>query len=405
MEFPGCESSWKTVPHEAPRMKTLAWRLLPIFLALAVLLEGCARDAGPPSDPRDVIELRWIKAYARESKSDVETGLLWGLSLLGAQLPREARVIRWHDDRMTVDLARAQVIDGTAPAWRELIAAMKASGEYKTHGALDVGRFLALTLGSPNHYYALTGAIASYKTARERYRFDTKSAAIVKSAVAHGSRRIDLSIADNAAQMAFVAFEGAGSFADGTFVVHEMEIVDMMPNSQLRFALYDLDGHLKHGASPELTAAGKPAKCMWCHEAGLQPTFIDYPGASGFYDRREFDAMIASRRELLHEYRDRLDTQIKYRNRQDHTYEELLYLTFEEPSRERLAGEWGVTVERATERLRGLPTHAQAEFAYLGSELYRREDVESLAPYAVLAAPQSMREISAHEPEIIKVRP
>jgi hypothetical protein len=372
-------------------------------MVLAALLGACAEDAGPPSDPRDVIELRWLKAYPGESRSDVETGLLWGLSLLGANLPDNARVIRWHGDRMTVDLARAQVIDGTTPAWRQLIAAMKASGEYQAHGALDVGRFMALTLGSPNHYYALTGATANYAAARNRFRFDERPAAIVQSAVAHGSRRIELSIAETVAQIAFVAFEGKGSLGNGTFVPHEMELMDVMPNGQLRFALYDLDGHLKHGATPELTNAGKPAKCMWCHESGLIPTLIEYPHVSGFYDRGEFEALTEARRKLLREYRDRLDSHIEYRNRQDHTYAELLYLTFEEPSRERLAQEWGVTPARTAELLRGKPTHAQAEFAYLGSELYRREDVESLAPFAVIAVPQSIRELSAREPDLIRV--
>ena len=377
-----------------------------LVVLFAGLLGSCTdKDVGPPSDPRDVIELRWLKAYPRESRSDVETGLLWSLSLLGARLPKGAEVIRWQGDRIAVDLARAQVLDGTTPAWRELIAAMKTSGEYKVHGALDIGRFLALTLGSPNHYYALTGARANYAIARARYRFESKSAAVVRSAVAHGSRRIEVSIAKSAEQLAFVAFEGKGSLADGTFDAREMELLDMMPNGQLRFALYSLDGHLKPGASPELTAAGKPAKCMWCHESGLQPTFVDYPGARGYYDRREFEALLRERRELLHAYRDGVDTQIEYRNRQDHTYGELLYLTFEEPSRERLAREWGVSLERAAEILRGKPTHAQAEFEYLGRELYRREDVEGLAPYSVLEAPQSIREVSVREPHIVEAKP
>jgi len=376
-----------------------------LMLTVAALSGACADDPGPPSDPRDVIELRWLKAYEQESRSAVETGLLWGLSLLGAKLPEGASVIRWHEDRITLDLARAQVLEGTTPAWRQLVEAMKASGEYRAHGALDIGRFMALTLGSPNHYYALTGATADYAKARERYRFEGRRADIVQSAVALGSRRIEVSIADTAPQIAFVAFEGSGSLGNGTFIPHEMELLDMMPNGQLRFALYDLDGRLKHGATPELTKAGKPAKCMWCHESGFQPTYVEYTAVDGSYTRREFDALITQRQRMLYEYRDQLSPLIKYRNRQDHTFGELLYLTFEEPSRERLAAEWGVTVEQATRLLRDKPTHAQEEFAYLGVKLYRREDVDHLAPYEVLAAPHSVREISAHEPDLVRVSP
>lgn len=382
-------------------MNVFPARTVALLLACAAGLNGCARDSGPPSDPRDVIELRWVKAYPRESRSDVETGLLWGLSLLGAELPADARVIRWHDDQVTVDLARARVLDGTQPAWRSFIASLKASGEYRERGALDVGRFMTLALGS--HYYELTGAVPGYAAARARYRFDERPAAIVHSAVALGSRRIDISEADRAEQVAFVGYEGHGSFADGSFAPHELELLDTMPNGQIRFALYDLDGHLKAAATPELTAAGRPAKCMWCHESHLQPTFVDYPPVSGFYGRAEFEAKVAQRQALLNAYRDGLKTQIRYRNLQDHTYAELLYLTFEEPSRERLALEWGVSVDRAAEILRGKPTHAQAEFHWLGSELYWREDVDGLAPYAVLAAPRDVRELPAQVPPPVDV--
>jgi hypothetical protein len=385
---------------------SLATRVRPVVaLICAVLLAACARDTGPPSDPRDVIELRWVKAYPRESRSDVETGLLWGLSLAGATLPKGAHVIDWHGDRITLDLARARVLEGTLPAWREFIAAMKDSGEYRTRGALDAGRFMAIMLGDPDRYYALTGATPGYQAARDRYHFDGRPAAIVRSGVALGSRRIDLSVADSAAQLALVGFEGRGSFADGSFVAHEMELVDVMPNGQLRFALYDLEGRLKHGATPELTRAGKPAKCMWCHESGLMMSLVEYPAVNGFYDRPEFDALIEKRREILSSYRRRLDMQIDFDERQDHTFAELLYLSFEEPSRQRLAREWDVSEERAAELLRGTPTHAHGEFAFLGSELYHREDVEKLAPYTVMAAPRSVRELSAPESRLVEARP
>jgi hypothetical protein len=389
---------------------SLALRARPVFAALvvacAMMLAACAQqDAGPPSDPRDVIELRWVKAYPRESRSDVETGLLWGLSLAGATLPKGARVVGWRGDRITLDLARARVLDGTLPAWREFIAAMKDSGEYRTQGALDAGRFMAIMLGDPDRYYALTGATPDYQAARDRYHFDGRSAAIVRSGVALGSRRIDLSLADSAAQLAFVGFEGRGSFADGSFVAHEMELVDVMPNGQLRFALYDLEGRLKQGATRELTRAGKPAKCMWCHESGLMMSLVDYPAVSGFYDRHGFDALIGQRREMLSAYRRRLDTQIDYDERQDHTFAELLYLSFQEPSRQRLAREWNVSEERAAELLRATPTHAHGEFAFLGSELYHREDVEKLAPYTVMAAPQSVRELPAPKSQLVEARP
>ena len=72
-------------------MKRARWSLGVGVLACALsLFGGCARDNGPPSDSRDLIQLRWIKAYPGESRGDVETGLLWGLSLAGAENCRAA---------------------------------------------------------------------------------------------------------------------------------------------------------------------------------------------------------------------------------------------------------------------------------------------------------------------------
>jgi len=206
-------------------------------------------------------------------------------------------------------------------------------------------------------------------------------------------------------QLAFLAHEGEGILAEKTFVTHETELLDIMPNGQLRFALYDLDGNLKPAATVALTRAGKPAKCMWCHESGLHTTLVDYAGVPGYLDRAAFDSLVRERQKILGEYRDALDMQIDYRELQDHTYGELLYLTFEEPSIERLAGEWGVSVDRATELLRAKPTHAQEEFPYLGTRLYRRADVAALAPYAALATPESVREPSPHEPDLLAIGP
>ena len=179
----------------------------------------------------------------------------------------------------------------------------------------------------------------------------------------------------------------------------------MMPNGQLRFALYDLDGHLKPGATPELTMAGKPAKCMWCHEAHIRPAFTDFPRVNGHFDRHEFDALIYAA-----PARAAVRTATPWTRRSitampaTTPIAELLYLTFEEPSRERLAREWGVSVERAAEMLRGKPTHAHPEFRFLGDELYERADVDGLAPYPVLATPRSVRDVDGPEPDIIGAR-
>jgi hypothetical protein len=49
-----------------------------------------------------------------------------------------------------------------------------------------------------------------------------------------------------------------------------------------------------------------------------------------------------------------------------------------------------------------VPTHAPEEFAFLGPRLYRRTDVDPLAPYAVLEPPTDPREPSAYEPDLLR---
>jgi hypothetical protein len=132
-------------------------------------------------------------------------------------------------------------------------------------------------------------------------------------------------------------------------------------------------------------------------------SLVDFPRVDGAYDRLQFDALVEQRRQLLSAYRSGLDMQIDYGKRQDHTFAELLYLSFEAPSLQRLAREWNLPEQRAAELLRGKPVHSHPEFKFLGEQLYRREDVEALAPYGVLAAPHSIREPSAHEPSLIGV--
>jgi hypothetical protein len=103
--------------------------------------------------------------------------------------------------------------------------------------------------------------------------------------------------------------------------------------------------------------------------------------------------------------RSKLSSRIDFKRAQDHTYAELLYITFYEPSAERIAGEWNVPVAQVREALSGLPTHAHDEFDFLGPQLYRRSDVDRLTPYRVLAPPTDPREPSAYEPDFLGSAP
>jgi hypothetical protein len=282
-----------------------------------------------------------------------------------------------------------------------LLSLMKQSDEYRTMGAIDIGRFLMLTLGSSRHYYALTGTAPRFSAAYSHHEFPNRPVAIVTSSVSRGHRLIDISRVRAFADIAFAAYEGSGSLSDSTFKKHDFEFIDFMPNGQLRFAIYDDNDLPAVAADPALTAAGKPAKCLWCHEIRLQRRLRPSAAVEGFANPAALDLAVSTRMATVQQYRSGLVSRIDYSHTQDHTYAELLYLSFMEPSVERLAREWNLPVTDTAARLRGRGTHRQGEFAYLGDHLYRRAEIDDDGPYPTIRVPEDARELSAYEPDLL----
>lgn len=375
---------------------------------VAVLLcavAGCTRtNHAPPQDESLAIKLRWIKSYPSQTQSKVDTGLYWALSFLGARLPEEADVLVWNDSLVTVDLGAAGVSDASKEAWRKLLTLLKSSEEYQKMGAIDIGRFVYLSLCSANQYYALTGVSPNYADFRAKHEFAAKQMAVVQSAVAYGNRLIELENGNAINSVSFVAYEGTGSLAEHTFQKQDIETLDLMDNGQLRFGLYDLDGHLKTGASPALTAAGKPSKCLWCHEINLQPPFSNVTDVPGYYGTKEFKDQLAKDTKIVAAYRKTLKSKVYFSHLQDHSHAEALYMSFAEPTVSRLAVEWNLPPDRvrdllASKNLKPHPHSKKIDDEILGDELYDRNDVEPLAPYQSVRGSTDMRETSAYEPE------
>jgi hypothetical protein len=384
---------------------------LAALLAGFVLL-GCAscsrtNQLPAPKDPGLVIKLRWIKSYPTQSRANVDAGLYWTLSFLGARLPADAAVLSWGGSLVTLDLDAAGVAPATRPAWKKLLQVLKSSDEYRMMGGIDMGRFVFLSLCSSYQYYALTGVSPSYAEFRAKHTFDPRQVAIVESAVAHGNRLIELAKGDDFNSVAFVAFEGTGSLQDRSFQKADIETLDLMENGQLRFGLYDLEGHLKATTTQALTAAGKPSKCLWCHEINLQPPFRNVTDLEGYYSTKEFKELVASATRIIAGHRKTLESKVDFKGLQDHSHAEALYLSFAEPTASRLASEWNIPLDRVKQLLasRNLQAHPHSEAIddeILGDELYDRNEVDSLAPYAAIRGPSDMREASSYEPNLLQ---
>jgi hypothetical protein len=350
------------------------------------------------------IRLRYSSSHKGETRQDVVTGISWNLSFLGAMLPKGSisNAIIWESESsLILHLDRIGFNSQALTALDQLLAVVKESSEYKNTGGVDIGRFLTLTLTSSYHYYAITGVKKNLQAFRSAYSFDSKKAGIIHSTVSLNERVFEISTPSEAMGIAFIAQEGEGSMKNESFKATSFEVFDVMQNGQLRFAIYDSNGSLKPSADPAATLAGKPAKCLWCHEISLLPLFSVTEGAIGYYSPEEFETIISNRMQLLAKFRSTILSDIDFNKTQDHTFGELLYVAFMEPSAERLAREWQLPVEEVTTRLGSLPTHENHEFPFLGSQLYSRADVDKLAPFEVIEVPEDAREPSPYEPNFI----
>jgi hypothetical protein len=368
-------------------------------------LPSCSQT--PPEDPALVIDLRWIQNYSGETRSNVDTGLYWALSFLGAKLPAPAKVLNWHGRVVTVDLSAAQVQPGSLVAWKKLLKILKSSDEYRKMGAIDIGRFVLLSLCSANHYYELTGTPPTFSGFLVEHTFDPRQIAVVESGVAHGNRLIEVGTGGVRGTAVFVAYEGRGSIKDGSFQKEDIETLEFMQNGQLHFALYDLSGNLTTAATPELTRAGKPSKCLWCHEINLNPPFLNKTELPGYYSTQEFKELVARQMRLVFTYRQTLKSKVDFRRTQDHTDAENLYMSFAQPTAQRLAAEWNIPLDNVRSVLRASnlkphPHSVEADDGILGDALYDRTAVDALAPYTSVPGPTDFREPSSYEPDLLR---
>lgn len=386
--------------------KTIVYIAFSIW-CVAILFNACKHDAEDPiiSDiniDKYSIELRWYKSYTSETKQMAETGLLWAMSFLGAECPKGSlrKAVIWDNNTLIVHFKHFGFHQQGLEALAKLISLFKQSDEYKKAGAIDIGRFIALTLNSSNHYYIITGMAKTYDTFKLGKVFDAKQFVATNSTISSNDRVIDLPDSNNMdyRQSAYIANECEGKIKEGKQRITSFEVKEQMANGQFRFAIYDTTGIILTAAKG---AAGKPAKCLWCHESYIQTLFAEQIDEPNYYSAEMFKYIVSRNYKQLVAYRTTLQTDIDYERKQDHAYTELLYVTFMEPSVDRLAQEWGISLNEAKDKLRNIPTHTNNEYPHLGT-IYFREDVEQFSPYAGIKHPSSAREKSVYEPDLIR---
>lgn len=378
------------------------------LLLLLVCISHCKHSPTiAPQKQESKIRLRWISAYPNEKEEDVINGFAWGMSLLGAEMPvgcMKKAFISQGNKQYELDISALGFSAVAQKALLKLMNRLKKSPEYTQTGSLDIGRFLVLTLHSSWNYYAITNMPKTYTQFLNLYAFDKdKIFPVTNSSVAAGNRLIYFPLDSNVNKMAFIAAEGKGKIANSSFKISEFEVFDVMKNGQLRFGIYNEAGSLTAASPILLGAAGKPSKCMWCHESRLQTlhdTTSDLLGAN-YMSVAHFEAKIAQMQQNLAQFQDDLATDINWNNYDEHTKEEWLYIGFMEPNLTRIAEEWHISEAETLKKIAHLPTHKHAEFAFFG-DCYDRANIDSLAPYRTVRVPESVREPSNYEPDLVR---
>lgn len=363
-----------------------------LFLFCTFSFISCERDSySDLINAETTINLKWNKAYPEDSIDKSLIGLKWALSYIGAVLPSSNNGFSSTDATITVDIKRLGFNENAQQKLVALTEKIKATSEYKTNNAIDLGRFVTLLIGASEHYYQIIGTPKTLTEVLNPYTLLPQKGYVDNSGVSLEHRIIQFS-----EQTGFKQVFLSEEIDPVSGEIYEYETIELLANGQLRFGIFDTEGNRKNNADAAHSNAGKPAKCMWCHESNIQPLFFTNEDHAGYLSFSDFKDALIGYRESNRNQKLALTDGVDFAQTQQHTLTELLYISFMEPSAERLSLEWNLPIAQVQDLLSGLPTHVYDEFPFLGT-LYHRRDVESLAPFQGLPVSSHVREASVIE--------
>jgi len=373
-----------------------------LFTCCSIFLSiSCRYDVQEELDER--ITLLRYNFPETQNEQEFIDGLAWLFSYLGATLPKEnfSKAIVISGNKVFIKLEFLGFEETALNSFRTIVPKLKNTQEYKQKEGIDAGRFFAICFNSSNNYYKITGATISFKSFLSLYFYTNKKQfACDSSSISNESRLIEYSSeGSNILNYHFISHEGKGFFSSNNFIkANSTEVFDFMKNGQPRFMIFDEQGNLKTSSNPFFSNAGKPAKCMWCHESGIQPIFRETPDINGYLSKAEFlnDRNLAT--ENLEAFHAKSNSYINYSDKKIHTQAEYIYLSYFEPNARRLAMEWNITEKKVLEILNGIATHNNPEFPFL-KNVYHRRNIENLSPIKSLPAASDAREYSVFEPD------
>jgi hypothetical protein len=359
-----------------------------IFIIVLFGILSCENNS--TNDLIDVIDtssnlhLKWNKAYPDDTIDKSIIGLKWGLSYVGARLPSNEVGISYLGNSISIDINKL----GFNP---NAHAKIISSNEYQINNSIDLGRYIALLIGASEHYYELIGTPNTLTEILNNYTLLPQKGYVNNSSVSLEHRIIQFS-EQNGFNQLFLSEE----VDPITGEIYEYETIELLENGQLRFGIFDVNGNRKNSADAFHSNAGKPAKCIWCHESTINQMFTPQNDYLGYLTFTEFQNTLINYRESNRNLKLAITDGVDFSQTQQHTLTELLYISFMEPSAERLSLEWNLPLTQVQNLLSSLPTHIYTEFPFLGN-LYYRNDIENWAPFQGLSVSSSVREFSVIE--------
>jgi hypothetical protein len=366
-----------------------------IFICFFFLFLSCENNSTSdlidiPS-PEATLNLKWNKAYPDDNIDKSLIGLKWALSYVGATLPVALNGISNSETSITISIDRLGFSPTSVEQLSKLHRKIKASEEYQVNNNIDLGRYVSLLIGASEHYYEISGTPKRLENILNMYTLKPEKGYVNNSNVSFEHRIVQFSEQNDFNQV-FLSEE----IDPITKEIFEYETIELLPNGQLRFGIFDKNGDRINAADPSHSAAGKPAKCMWCHESTINQMFSPQVDFVGYLTATDFQNILIGYRDSHRAQKLALIDGVDFSRTQQHTLTELLYISFMEPSAERLSIEWNLPIAEIQSRLSGFSTHIYEEFPFLG-ELYFRKDIENLAPLEGLSVSSSVRESSLVE--------
>jgi len=363
-----------------------------LFFSILLLFVSCESDSYYELQNHDTaLYLKWNKAYPDDTIDKSLIGLKWGLSYVGAKLPASLNGISTSNNIISININKLGFSESAIEKLTILNSKIVASQEYKRTKAIDLGRYITLLLGASEHYYEIVGVPNRLDAILNQYTLSPEKGYINNSNVSFEHRIIQFS-EQNGFNQVFISKE----IDPNSGQIHEYETIELLPNGQLRFGIFDANGNRKNNADASYGKAGKPGKCMWCHESSINQMYTSQNDFTGYLSASAFQNKLINYKESNRNLKLTLVDGVDFSQTQQHTLTELLYISFMEPSAERLSLEWGIPLTQVQSLLSNLPTHIYAEFPFLGN-LYNRKDIENLAPFQGLSVSSSVREQSIIE--------